>query len=142
MAVLFTFSFSTAFADTKTYTAADYSKAFTDEIAAQLGYLESAKNQVLNASYTYNGDGFTTTKVGGMYVFKASIEAAANAVIDDLTTAMNAAVRTEINNTSFPTTAEPNLGVVRNETSAYLTADDFEDAVKLKTDVLAKHKLH
>ncbi|MCI6013290.1 MAG: hypothetical protein MRZ97_10970, partial [Firmicutes bacterium] len=73
ISVLFTFSFSSAFA--ATYTVADYVQALTAEKTNQMTYLENAKTQAVNSLKYEDGlyEGFS----------KAAWTAAADAVIAD-----------------------------------------------------------
>ena len=52
---MFTFSFGSAFAATKTYSVEDYTNALETEMNAQLGYLESDFNQIING-LTYDSE--------------------------------------------------------------------------------------
>ena len=83
ISVLFTFSFSSAFA--ATYTVADYVQALTAEKTNQMTYLENAKTQAVNSLKYEDGlyEGFS----------KAAWTAAADAVIADAEKAVDAAIR-------------------------------------------------
>lgn len=86
ISVLFTFSFSSAFA--ATYTVADYVQALTAEKTNQMTYLENAKTQAVNSLKYEDGlfEGFS----------KAAWTAAADAVIADAEKAIDAAIRVQV----------------------------------------------
>lgn len=86
ISVLFTFSFSSAFA--ATYTVADYVQALTAEKANQKTYLENAKTQAVNSLKYEDGlyEGYS----------KAAWTAAADAVIADAEKAIEAAIRVQV----------------------------------------------
>ena len=144
IAVMFTFSFGTAMAATE-YTVDDYYTALQAEKTAQLSYLANAKAQAV-AGYSYNNLGFVKADFTGAPAddaiegySKATLEAAADAVIEDLEKAMDSAINNELNVASkFPTTTPPDRTVVSKVTVGYLTAGDMQTALKAKTDVLAE----
>lgn len=123
---MFTFSFSSAFADTQ-YTLNDYATALTAEKTAQLGYMNSAKNQAING-LEFNEDGFY-----GDYM-KAAYEAAADAVIDDAEKLMKQAID-EVLNGKFPTPDAPDKGIV---SKAYESLGDITTASVMKTEMLKR----
>ncbi|MGN1143217.1 MAG: hypothetical protein ACI4SU_01530, partial [Anaerovoracaceae bacterium] len=131
IAVMFTFSFGTAFA--ASYGIDEVSTALEAEKALQLGYLANAKTQAVN-SYTFDDDGFTV--IAGVKYNKASIEAAADKVIADLTTAMNTAINNELNK-SYPVDAIDKT-VVSNVTAKYLTKGEMVAALEAETETLNK----
>ena len=145
LSVVFTYSFSavgTVFA--AEYTLDDYSAALTGEKAAQLTYLEKAKDQVIGA-YNFDADGFE--KVGGTYM-KAAYEAAAKKVIADTTTAMDVAINTVLNGKDWPKADAPDKTVVSDvttkatvgsETNVDLTtAAGMKKAIEAETNALNK----
>ena len=112
LTVVFTYTFGAAgsvFA--ATYSLADYSNALQNEKTAQLGYLASAKTQAIS-KVTFDKYGFDTSKYS-----KAAYEAAADAVIADLTTAMDAAIKTYLEGTKFPMITAADLDTVRKVTT-------------------------
>ncbi|MEY8369882.1 fibronectin type III domain-containing protein [Anaerovoracaceae bacterium 42-11] len=139
LSVVFTYSFSavgSAFAATE-YTLDDYSKALASEKAAQLTYLDKAKDQAIGL-YKFDEDGFANN------FMKAAYEAAAQKVIDKATTAMDAKINDVLNGT-FPTTAAPDktvvaeaakVGPVGNEDVTI--ANNMKAAIKAETDTLNK----
>ena len=135
IAVMFTFSFSSAFAATS-YTLDDYATALTAEKTAQLGYMNSAKIQAVN-SYTYDEDGFTTD--GFM---RAAYEAAADEVIADATKLMDNAINTVLNDKEWPKTAPADktivAGAYKGTMGDLTTAAGMKDALAKKTDTLNK----
>ena len=122
IAVMFTFSFSSAFAATS-YTLDDYATALTAEKTAQLGYMNSAKIQAVN-SYKYDEDGFTTE--GYM---KAAYEAAADEVIADATKLMDDAINTVLNDKDWPKATAADKTVV---SAAYASLGDITTATGMK----------
>lgn len=135
IAVMFTFSFSSAFAATS-YTLDDYATALTAEKTAQLGYMNSAKIQAVN-SYTYDEDGFTTD--GFM---RAAYEAAADEVIADATKLMDNAINTVLNDKEWPKTAPADKTIVAGAYKATMgdltTKDGMLAAIAKKADTLNK----
>ena len=135
IAVMFTFSFSSAFAATS-YTLDDYATALTAEKTAQLGYMNSAKIQAVN-SYTYDEDGFTTE--GYM---KAAYEAAADEVIADATKLMDDAINTVLNDKDWPKATAADKTIVANAYKATMgnltTKDGMLAAIAKKADTLNK----
>lgn len=127
---MFTFSFSSAFADTQ-YTLDDYATALTAEKTAQLGYMNSAKNQAIGA-YTFDEDGFYN---GYM---KAAYEAAADKVISDLTDKMDEAINTVLNDKDFPKDAAPDRTVVSNICTEATTAAGMKKALEAEAETLNK----
>ncbi len=125
IAVVFTFSFGStvAFAADESYTLDQWSEALQAEKTAQLGYLETAKAQALNA-YSFNNEGFVDTTnfkeqtkdvVAGYS--KAALTAAADAVIEDLTDAMDKAIRDQLNkDNTYPTDSKPDKDIVSKAT--------------------------
>ena len=122
IAVMFTFSFSSAFAATS-YTLDDYATALTAEKTAQLGYMNSAKIQAVN-SYKYDEEGFTTE--GYM---KAAYEAAADEVIADATKLMDDAINTVLNDKDWPKATAADKTVV---SAAYASLGDITTATGMK----------
>ena len=123
LTVVFTYTFGAAgsvFA--ATYTLEEYSNALQNEKTAQLGYLASAKTQAIS-KVTFDKYGFDTSKYS-----KAAYEAAADAVIADLTTAMDTAIRTYLNAQSFPMGTAADLNTVRNVTTKIGEAEPKTDA--------------
>lgn len=135
IAVMFTFSFSSAFAATS-YTLDDYATALTAEKTAQLGYMNSAKIQAVN-SYTYDEDGFTTD--GFM---RAAYEAAADEVIADATKLMDDAINTVLNDKNWPKAEAADKTIVANAYKATMgdltTKDGMLAAIAKKADTLNK----
>ena len=135
IAVMFTFSFSSAFAATS-YTLDDYATALTAEKTAQLGYMNSAKIQAVN-SYTYDEDGFTTE--GYM---KAAYEAAADEVIADATKLMDNEINKVLNDKEWPKTAPADktivAGAYKGTMGDLTTAAGMKDALAKKADTLNK----
>ena len=87
LAVAFTFTFGSSMsAFAAEYTLDDYNTALTAEKTAQIGYMTSAKNQAAS-SYNYDENGFAT--ISGVKYNKAAIEAAADAVINEISVAMD-----------------------------------------------------
>ena len=132
IAVMFTFSFGSAMAATE-YTLDDYANALTAEKTAQLGYMASAKNQVIGA-LVFDEDGFS-----GGYM-KAAYEAAAQAVIDDAEQLMNTVINSKLNE-SFPKDTAPNKSIVAGAYSSLgdlTTATGMGTAMAAKTDVKNK----
>ena len=146
VAVVFTFSFGSTMAfaaDEGTYDVEDWIKALQAEKTAQLSYLANAKAQAL-AKYEFNNEGFVDTSfakpnddvVAGYS--KAALEAAADAVIEDRTEAIDKAIRDKLESLTFPTT-KPEKTVVSNVTVGYLTAVDFKakmEAENYKEDMV------
>ena len=138
IAVMFTFSFGSAFAAT-TYYAADYANTLTTEMNNQLGYLTNTKAQVVN-SFVYDADGFYN---GYM---KEAYEAAADEVIAQAKTAMETAVRNAVDAVPESGTANaPDVNVVRNVTVGTSTVGQIasntyfmQQAIVAQTEVLAK----
>ena len=135
IAVMFTFSFSSAFAATS-YTLDDYATALTAEKTAQLGYMNSAKIQAVN-SYKYDEDGFTTE--GYM---KAAYEAAADEVIADATKLMDDAINKVLNDKDWPKTEAANKAIVAEAYKVTMgdltTKDGMLAAIAKKADTLNK----
>lgn len=135
IAVMFTFSFSSAFAS-KSYTLDDYATALTAEKTAQLGYMNSAKIQAVN-SYKYDEDGFSTE--GYM---KAAYEAAADEVIADATKLMDTAINNVLNGKDWPQADAPNKAIVFEAYKATMgdltTKDGMLTAMAKKADTLNK----
>ena len=122
IAVMLTFSFSSAFAATS-YTLDDYATALTAEKTAQLGYMNSAKIQAVN-SYKYDEDGFTAE--GYM---KAAYEAAADEVIADATKLMDDAINTVLNDKDWQKATAADKTVV---SAAYASLGDITTATGMK----------
>ena len=145
IAVMFTFSFGSAMAAPKEYSVDDYYTALQAEKTAQLSYLANAKAQAV-AGYSYNNLGFVKVDFSAAEAddaiagySKAAIEAAADAVIEDLTKAMDEAIHGELNTADkFPTTEAPDKTVVSDVTVGKLTADGMKTELQKKTDVLAE----
>ena len=139
---MFTFSFGSAMAATE-YDVDDYYTALQAEKTAQLSYLANAKAQAV-AGYSYNNLGFVKADFSDAEAedaikgySKAALEAAADAVIEYLTKAMDEAINNVLNDPDdFPTTTAPNKAVVSNETKDYLTAGQMKEALQLEVDVL------
>ena len=85
---MFTFSFGSAFA-ADTYYASDYANAFQAEKTAQLGYLESDFNQIINA-FSYDSDGYYKGYT------KEAYQAAAKDVLESFDGLMDTVIRTEV----------------------------------------------
>ena len=106
VAVMFTFSFGTAFAD-KSWTASDVASAYAAEEAAQLHNLAEAKARAI-AMYTYDTDGYTSDGLT-----REALAAAADYIIALAEKAMDTVVDTASkgmgtttgDNETIPTTA-------------------------------------
>ena len=112
IAVMFTFSFSSAFAaEPKTYDEAEFARVLTAEMQNQITNMETAKTQLL-AAVTYDEDGFAKYAGSDLYVMKAAIEAGCDDVISGMTDAMQLAIRGIMDyiedDTGFPTDEDPN----------------------------------
>ncbi|MDD4377835.1 MAG: hypothetical protein PHH48_06845, partial [Eubacteriales bacterium] len=116
LSVVFTYTVGTAFATTE-YSLDDYAKVLTAEKTAQLSYLAVAKERAVGTK-TFDKDGFSPE--GYM---KAAYEAAANAVIADLSAKMDAKIN-DVLNGKFPTTTAPNKTVISEICKG---ADTFEE---------------
>ncbi|MDY3240235.1 MAG: fibronectin type III domain-containing protein [Anaerovoracaceae bacterium] len=134
ISVLFTFSFSSAFA--ATYTVADYVQALTAEKTNQMTYLENAKTQAVNSLKYEDGlyEGFS----------KAAWTAAADAVIADAEKAIDAAIRSLVeavpeDGTSVAPYFDATKVTVGSVTLAALqTKDGMWEAMQGKKDAAAK----
>ena len=92
IAVMFTFSFSSAMAET-TYDASQVLSQLTAEKTEQVKFLNNTKATLLQA-IKVNEDGFETATVPVTYWTKAAYEKAADAYIKEVTKVMDAAIRT------------------------------------------------
>ena len=130
VAVMFTFSFSSAFA--ATYTLEDHVTALSAEKTAQLGYINNIKTQYVN-SITYDDEGFTQDKY-----MKAAYEAAAAEVVEDADKAMQTAIDTYLDSASFDETVKPDKTVVTTVAASYNNLEAFRQLVLAKRDTLNK----
>ena len=129
LAVGFTFTFGSAMsAFAATYDVEAYSNALNAEKQNQINYMTSAKTQAVN-SYTYDEYGFTT--ISGKHYSKAAVEAAADAVIADLSKKMDAAIKAYLDDTSlvsFPMDTPADLTKVTKVTTEIGTSAPYTDA--------------
>ncbi|MDO5303687.1 MAG: hypothetical protein Q4E84_07310 [Clostridia bacterium] len=135
LTVVFTYTFGAAgsvFA--ATYSLEDYSNALQNEKTAQLGYLSSAKAQAIS-KVTFDKYGFDTFKYS-----KAAYEAAADAVIADLSKSIDAAIKTYLEGKSFPMGTPAELDTVRDVTTKVGTGTtvDATTAAGMKALIDAK----
>ena len=126
LAVGFTFTFGSAMsAFAATYDVEAYSNALNAEKQNQINYMTSAKTQAAN-SYTYDEYGFTT--ISGKHYSKAAVEAAADAVIADLSKKMDAAIKSYLDSLSFPMDTAADLTTVTNVTTQIGAPASYTDA--------------
>ena len=126
LAVGFTFTFGSAMsAFAATYDVEAYSNALNAEKQNQINYMTSAKTQAVN-SYTYDEYGFTT--ISGKHYSKAAVEAAADAVIADLSKKMDAAIKSYLDSLSFPMDTAADLTTVTNVTTQIGAPASYTDA--------------
>ena len=91
LSVVFTYTVGSAFAaDTKTYYVDDYVTALNAERDAQLGYLESDFNQIING-FTYDDDGYFNDYA------KAAYQGTAEYVLNQLKNSMDSKIRDIVN---------------------------------------------
>ena len=104
VSVLFTFSFSSAFA--ATYTVEDYVKALSGDLEDVVDYLKSVKKQAVKVP-AYDEDGFATTEYPGYA--KAAFEAAIDAFIADVEDELDDAIDAYIEGSFDKATAPKDL---------------------------------
>ena len=135
IAVMFTFSFSSAFA--ASYDIDDVASALEAEKTLQLSYLENAKTQAVN-SYELDDDGFIKTFLTitpAVKYNKAAVEAAADKVIADVEATMNKNINNALNGT-FPVSTIDKTPVTSAVPSALLTKDGMKTALEKETATL------
>lgn len=146
IAVMFTFSFGSAFAAT-TYTSDDYDKALQEQKEKILGYLESYKTQAVN-SYHYNNEKFATANDDVIAGFMAEAYAkAADAVIDKAEDAMDKVISEVLDEKAtgitFPMDSAIENDYLETETTVTLIeTDGSTSAVKVALeDLLSKDEM-
>lgn len=109
IAVVFTFSFGSAFADSTKYEASDYETKLQAQKTTVMGYLATAKAQALGL-YDFNDEGFTalsngTNPADGVIsgYSKDALTAAADAVIADIEDAIDDAISDQLAKDIYPT---------------------------------------
>lgn len=109
IAVVFTFSFGSAFADSTKYEASDYETKLQAQKTTVMGYLATAKAQALGL-YDFNDEGFTTLSNGTKPAdgvisgySKDALTAAADAVIADIQDAIDDAISEQLAKDIYPT---------------------------------------
>lgn len=144
IAVVFTFSFGStvAFAADDTYSYDEWNTALRAEKDAQLGYLAGYKTQAL-AKYNFNDEGYVSAsfadlddeKIEGFT--KAALAAAADAVIDDVATAMDKLISAFLNDESHYKEVKPTAtavtGVIATAVAPVNSAQLMKDAIEGKT---------
>lgn len=141
IAVVFTFSFGSAFAAT-TYNADDYNKVYQTEKEFQLGVLKNVLTQVVGAA-KFNDEGFTIVDSGALVApadkklegyMKEAIEEVGQLVIDDAEKAMDDAINSVMNTQNmFPTDTAPDKATVSAAADAYSTKDAMLAKILAKT---------
>lgn len=140
IAVVFTFSFGSAFAAT-TYNADDYNKVYQAEKEFQLGVLKNVLTQVVGAA-KFNDEGFTVEKSGVLEApadetisgyMKEAIEEVGQLVIDDAEKAMDDAINAKMNGKDqFPTE------IAADKTLVSDVADDYSTKAAMLQKILEK----
>lgn len=141
IAVVFTFSFGSAFAAT-TYNADDYNKVYQTEKEFQLGVLKNVLTQVVGAA-KFNDEGFTIVDSGALVApadkklegyMKEAIEEVGQLVIDDAEKAMDDAINSVMNTQNmFPTDTAPDKATVSAAADDYSTKDAMLAKILAKT---------
>ena len=141
IAVVFTFSFGSAFAAT-TYNADDYNKVYQTEKEFQLGVLKNVLTQVVGAA-KFNDEGFTIVGSSALVApddkklegyMKEAIEEVGQLVIDDAEKAMDDAINNVMNMQGmFPTDTAPDKATVSAAADDYSTKDAMLAKILTKT---------